>query len=68
MGRHPQIRSETAPLYESYLVWVNAFGSFFKSPLASPGHLRADDVRRFRFDLPRLLVLAGTPVGPRATT
>ena len=33
-GQHPQIRSETAPLYESYLVWVNAFGSFFKSPLA----------------------------------
>jgi hypothetical protein len=33
-GQHPQIRSETAPLYDSYLVWVNAFGSFFKSPLA----------------------------------
>ncbi len=33
-GQHPQIQSETAPLYDSYLVWVNAFGSFFKSPLA----------------------------------
>ena len=33
-GQHPQIRPETAPLYDSYLVWVNAFGSFFKSPLA----------------------------------
>jgi hypothetical protein len=33
-GQHPQIRSEAAPLYDSYLVWVNAFGSFFKSPLA----------------------------------
>jgi len=33
-GQSPQIRSETAPPYDSYLVWVNAFGSFFKSPLA----------------------------------
>jgi hypothetical protein len=31
-GQHPQIQSQTAPLYESYMIWVTAFGSFFKSP------------------------------------
>jgi hypothetical protein len=33
-GQHPQIQAQTAPLYESYMIWVNAFGSFFKSPRA----------------------------------
>jgi hypothetical protein len=34
MGRHPEIQAEMAPPYDSYLRWVNAFGSFFKSPPA----------------------------------
>ena len=33
-GQHPQIQSQISPPYDSYLTWVTAFGSFFKSPRA----------------------------------
>jgi hypothetical protein len=34
MGRAPRIHAEAAPLYDSYLGWMSAFGGFFKSPPA----------------------------------
>jgi hypothetical protein len=33
-GQHPQIRSASAPRYDPYLGWIDAFDGFFKSPAA----------------------------------
>jgi hypothetical protein len=33
-GQHPQVILQAHPLYDSYLGWVSAFGSIFKSPSA----------------------------------